>query len=84
MNKVYSPTTLAEAWGCSAQHIRNLIRRGELEAIRFGPKLYRITEQAVGEFTCRNTASSNTAKNGPSPSRTKADSAFAARLARMT
>jgi hypothetical protein len=33
---VYSPRTLAQEWGCSEQHIRNLIRDGQLRGWRAG------------------------------------------------
>ena len=52
MAEIKGPFTiarLAEYWGCSDQHIRNLINRGELPAIRIG-KLIRIRQQDVERF----------------------------------
>ena len=46
-HNVYTPETLAEHWKCSANHIRNLVRRGELDGSRYGNKLIRITAAAV-------------------------------------
>lgn len=36
MDKAFSPKTLSERWGCSKQHIRNLINRGELSSFKCG------------------------------------------------
>lgn len=40
---------LAERWRCSAQTVRDLIKRGELRAFRLG-SVFRITEQAVLDY----------------------------------
>ncbi|MCA0944536.1 helix-turn-helix domain-containing protein [Salipiger pacificus] len=32
----FSPATLGERWGCSAQHIRDMVARGDLKAFRAG------------------------------------------------
>ena len=48
--KPHTPETLAAVWGCSPNHIRNLVRRGELRAFRLGPRLIRIPAAAVEEF----------------------------------
>lgn len=42
MDKPFSTETLAARWGCSPQHIRDMIERGELTAFRVG-RLIRIT-----------------------------------------
>lgn len=34
----YSPTELADALGCTRQHVQNLIARNELESIKLGGK----------------------------------------------
>jgi excisionase family DNA binding protein len=34
----YSPTELAQALGCTRQHIQNLIARGEIDSIKLGRK----------------------------------------------
>lgn len=46
-HNLYTPETLAERWKCSANLIRNLIRRGELDGSKYGNKLIRITAAAV-------------------------------------
>ncbi|MDP4026817.1 helix-turn-helix domain-containing protein [Methylobacterium sp. NEAU 140] len=46
-HNVYTPDTLAERWKCSRNLVRNLIQRKELEAVRYGPKMLRITAAAV-------------------------------------
>lgn len=46
-HNIYMPETLAEHWKCSANHIRNLIRRGELNGHKYGDKLIRITAAVV-------------------------------------
>lgn len=89
MNPIpYTPETLAERWGCSAEKIRQMYHRGELRAFRLG-KLIRIPAVEVERFECalseqmNTTSSFSTAKSMPSPSaeaRTVAD----IRLARMT
>lgn len=80
---VYTPDTLAKEWGCSGQHIRNLIKDGRLKAFRLG-KLFRIPQAYVEEFVCQNIASSSTETSGPSPSSMNRDSNAAALLARLT
>jgi excisionase family DNA binding protein len=47
-----TPEQLAVHWGCSANHVRNLIKRGELQAFRLG-RLIRIPAAAVDEFQQR-------------------------------
>lgn len=34
----YSPTEVAEAFGCTRQHIHNMLARGELKSIKLGRK----------------------------------------------
>ena len=46
----YTPETLAALWGCSPNHIRNLIHRRELRAFRLGRRLFRIPPDAVEEY----------------------------------
>lgn len=36
MDKAFSTETLAARWGCSDQHIRNMIKRGDLACFRIG------------------------------------------------
>jgi excisionase family DNA binding protein len=51
---VFTPATLAEYWSCSEQHVRNMVARGELRALRLGGKLIRIRMADVEEYECRN------------------------------
>jgi excisionase family DNA binding protein len=44
--RAHSPKSLAERWGCSSELVRAMIRRGELQAFRYG-KLYRISPEEV-------------------------------------
>lgn len=39
---VYTPETLAKRWRCSANHVRNMIKRGDLPAFQSGRRLLRI------------------------------------------
>lgn len=50
---VYTPETLAERWRCSGQHVRNMIKRGDLEAWKLPGRLLRISPKAVIEFEAR-------------------------------
>jgi excisionase family DNA binding protein len=50
---VYTPEMLAERWQCSANHVRNLLKRGELQYFRLGPRLIRIKLAAVEEYERR-------------------------------
>ncbi|MEG3348366.1 helix-turn-helix domain-containing protein [Novacetimonas sp. GS1] len=43
---------VASTWGCSHQHVRNLIKRGELPAIRIG-SLFRIRPDDVVAYENR-------------------------------
>jgi excisionase family DNA binding protein len=45
----FSPDTLAEHWGCSAEKVRRMIVDGKIKAFRIG-KLYRITPEEVARF----------------------------------
>ncbi len=49
-NRPMTPEQVAEHWGCSANHVRNLVKRGELEAFKLGLRLIRITPQAVRDY----------------------------------
>ena len=46
-HQAYSTRMLAERWGCSDQHIRDLIASGKLEAFRVGAKIIRIRASVV-------------------------------------
>jgi excisionase family DNA binding protein len=47
------PSDLAKHWGCSENHVRNLIKRGDLRAFRLGLRLWRIPTDAVTEYEQR-------------------------------
>jgi excisionase family DNA binding protein len=47
---VFTPEQVAERWGCSANHVRNLIKRGELRAFRLGHRLIRVPLDAIEEY----------------------------------
>ena len=79
----YSPETLADRWGCSAEKVRIMCRSGELPSFRLG-KLIRIPASEVERYECQTiTPSPSTEENGPSPSETEAG-AFESRLVRQT
>lgn len=63
-----TPEQAAERWGCSVQHVRNLIHRGELRAFRLGSRLFRIRpEDIAGYEQCQTTDSAGSREDGPSP-----------------
>ena len=45
----YTPETLAEHWGCSPQHVRDMCKNGRLAFFRLG-RLYRIPAWSVDEI----------------------------------
>jgi excisionase family DNA binding protein len=53
---VFTPRMVAERWGCSEGHVRNLIRDNKLPVFRVGAKLVRIPLAAVEEFERRASA----------------------------
>ncbi|WP_409564296.1 helix-turn-helix domain-containing protein [Methylobacterium sp. J-076] len=46
---VLVPKEVAAEWGCSEQHVRNMVNRGELGHFRLGGKLLRIPRSAMDE-----------------------------------
>ena len=80
--KPYSPRTLAERWGCSAEKVRLMFEARELDGFRLG-KLIRIPAAEVERYECQTTASPDIAANGRSPGET-ATAAYESRLERMT
>lgn len=44
------PRQVAERWGCSERHVRNLIAAGQLRHFRLGGRLLRIPASAVEEY----------------------------------
>lgn len=81
---IFSPLTLAQEWGCSERHVRNLIASGQLAAFRLGGKLLRITPQAVEDFVCRQTAASSDTETVGTSNTAKERSDSAAHSARLT
>ena len=82
---VFTPRTLADEWGVSERHVRNLIANGELRAVRFGQKLLRIREEDVEDFVCRQiTDSPSIAESGASLTTTNEADDTALRLVRLT
>jgi excisionase family DNA binding protein len=80
----FSPETLAERWGCSAEKVRRMYHDGELVGFRLG-KLIRIPAAEVDRIECQTlTASSDTGESSASPSPTSSEAVFESRLARMT
>ena len=79
----YSPETLADRWGCSAEKIRRMYHDGALAGFRLG-KLIRIPANEVERLECQNIGSSPIGENSPSPTMMTSEGAFESRLARMT
>lgn len=80
--KPFSPETLAERWGCSAEKVRLMYHAGELTGFRLG-KLIRIPAAEVERYECQNTPSPCTEESTPSPSARESDG-FESRLVRQT
>src|ERR1043166_7079241 len=80
--KPYSPETLAERWGCSAEKVRLMFHAGELNGFRRG-KLIRIPAAEVERYECQTTASPCTEESSPSLSETVIDG-YESRLVRQT
>lgn len=76
----FSPQTLADRWGCSAEMVRQMCRRGDLAWFPLG-KLIRIPANEVERIECRNTALSGIEDNGASLTD---DHGFELRLVRQT
>lgn len=80
----FSPETLAERWGCSAEKVRRMYHGGELAGFRLG-KLIRIPAAEVDRIECQTpTGSSDTGESSASPTPTTSEDGFVSRLARMT
>lgn len=79
----YSPETLANRWGCSAEKIRRMVHSRQLASFRLG-KLIRIPAAEVERFECQQTTpSEDTEENSQSSTPTTADDVFEGRLARQ-
>lgn len=64
MIKPYSPQTLADHWGCSAEKIRLMCKDGELSSFTLG-KLIRIPASEVERVECQNIDSPNIEESSP-------------------
>lgn len=78
----FSPETLAQRWGCSAEKIRNMFHAGELNGFRLG-KLIRIPAAEVERIECQNIPSPDTEESSHSPSEIHQASRAEFRLARQ-
>src|SRR5215831_16414033 len=54
---VLRPCDIAKRWSCSLQHVRALLRRGDLPSFRAGAKLYRVKLEEVERWESRNSGS---------------------------
>ncbi|TMV85536.1 helix-turn-helix domain-containing protein [Thioclava sp. BHET1] len=52
----YTPDSLADRWGCSAETIRQMAKRGDLPFFKVG-RMFRIPVGAVEKYECSNTRS---------------------------
>ena len=80
----YTPVTLAKRWSCTAAHVRNLVRRGEIEGFTLGGKLLRISAAEVERYECRTIDSGATEESSASSGTTSKDADNVARLVRQT
>lgn len=79
----FSPETLASHWGCSAEKVRIMCKRGELASFRLG-KLIRIPAAEVERYECSQSIGLERTE-GSSPSSTEAERVGnESRWARMT
>ena len=80
----YSPESLADRWGCSAEKVRRMYHDGEIAGFRLG-KLIRIPAAEVDRLECQSlTDSSDTEADSASLMQSQAEAAFGSRLVRMT
>lgn len=78
----YTVKALAERWGCSDEHIRKMVKSGQLQAFALGGKLIRISAEEVDRWE-KGRNSFGTGESLPSAS-SRADIDSAVRLARLT
>jgi excisionase family DNA binding protein len=62
--KPYSPESLAERWDCSAEKVRQMVHRGELDGFRLG-KLIRIPAIEVEKYECSQQQEVNAFNSSP-------------------
>ena len=81
--KPFSPETLADRWGCSAEKVRIMCRDGEIASFRLG-KLIRIPAAEVERYECQEiTNSLAIEENSPSTLETLPVNRAEFRLARQ-
>ena len=72
VDRPFSPKQLAERWGCTTQHVHNLIRKGTLKHFRIGEKLLRIPAEEVRRWEAlQQPTSSESSTGGKSSPRVK-------------
>lgn len=66
----FTPEMLADRWFCSAETVRQMVKRGELRGFRVG-RMIRIPWDAVEDYECQTSASDGSeadiASTGPAP-----------------
>lgn len=77
MDTPFSSEQLARRWGVSAQHIRDLIYKGDLPCFRVG-RLIRISAEAVREFECQISEPKSIATGGMQSGQMKTEKQYAA------
>jgi excisionase family DNA binding protein len=65
--EVLTPEDVADRWGCSASHVRNLINRGDLPHFRLGGKLLRVPLRLLEEWECQSSGCNGSKEGGQSP-----------------
>ena len=70
MPNVFTTRTLADRWDCSPQHIRDMIKSGDLDAFPLGPKAWRIPIEAVAKVEAQRCPRKTTNHTGSDDSKT--------------
>lgn len=65
-----TPDMLADRWQCSAETVRQMVKRGELRGFRVG-RMIRIPWDAVEEMECQRSQSDGCAAGSASPGSTR-------------
>ena len=77
MTRPLTPEMLADRWLCSAETVRQLVKRGDLRGFRLG-RMFRITMEAVEEYeACQNIGSVGSTDGLSSPGTMQTESAGA-------
>lgn len=74
--RVYTPDTLAAEWCVSGSTVRNMIKRGQLRAVRFGSQ-YRILREDVEDYLCTNSLSGGSKVDTSFPGKERTETANA-------